>query len=330
MDIGTSFLVAARHGDGNKVSYKEFRDAFFRIKPSSPIASKMIEKGLEHTKYFKDNLGDFIVTGQDAIVKAVERHMSAARPLSRGVISPTEKDALPVLKFILKELIGAPQVENESLVYSIPAQPIDQPSDQFDVSYHEDVLGNFLKELGYNAKSLNEGEAIAYSELMNDGLTGVVCGFGAGMAQIVVMSSGEPVLKTSTVKSGDFVDRMTAIATNLPDSVIQIEKEAGGYDITEDNQDNAVHRALVVYYRRLIDYTVKVLATQLSNVGQLPKFNQPIPVILAGGTSLAKGFGTYFKQCLKQHQLPFEISTVRLAKDQLYAVARGCLLASSI
>ena len=229
MDIGTSFLVAARHGDGNKVSYKEFRDAFFRIKPSSPIASKMIEKGLEHTKYFKDNLGDFIVTGQDAIVKAVERHMSAARPLSRGVISPTEKDALPVLKFILKELIGAPQVENESLVYSIPAQPIDQPSDQFDVSYHEDVLGNFLKELGYNAKSLNEGEAIAYSELMNDGLTGVVCGFGAGMAQIVVMSSGEPVLKTSTVKSGDFVDRMTAIATNLPDSVIQIEKEAGGY-----------------------------------------------------------------------------------------------------
>lgn len=330
VDVGTSYLVAARQGEGNKIIYSDFRDAFFRISPSTPIAAKMIEKGLEGKKYFKDSNGDFVVTGQDAIDKAVERHSSAQRPLSKGVISPTEKDAIPVLKFMLKDLVGSPRVENESLVYSIPAQPIDQIADHFDTAYHEDVLGNFFKELGYNAKALNEGEAIAYSELMDEGLTGVVCGFGAGMCQLVVMSNGEAVLRSSTTRSGDFVDRMVATATNQPDTVIQMEKEAGGFDIMKDDSDNQIHKALVVYYRRLIEYSAKVLANQLQKTGQLPKFNQAIPIVIAGGTSLAKGFSVYFKHVLKDMELPFEVSTVRLAREQLKSVARGCLLGAEI
>ena len=330
IDIGTSFLIAAREGEGDTVSYREHRDAFFRITPATPIAAKMIESGLKGKKYFKDNNGDLVVIGQDAIDKAVERNTSARRPLHRGVISPTEKEALPVLKFIIKELLGDPQSPQESIAFSVPAQPIDQPADQFDTGYHEDVIGNFLKELGYKPLALNEAEAVGYSELMDDGLTGVTLSCGAGMINVCVMSSGEPILKFSVTKSGDYVDRMVAVATHQPDTVIQMEKEAGGYSIANNNQDNEIHKALAIYYRRLINYVVESLSSRLSNSADLPKFQQPIPVVISGGTSLAEGFADVFREELKSVSLPFQVSEVRLAKDQLRSVARGLLLASEL
>ena len=329
LDVGTSFLIAARQTDEG-IMFREHRDAFFRIQPSSPIASKMIEKGLQGLTYFKEDSGDFVLIGQDAIAKAVERQLSARRPLHRGVISPTEKDALPVLKFILRELVGTPREKNEKLVYSIPAVPIDQEEDKFDTGYHEDVIGNFLKEIGYEPRALHEAEAVAYSELMNDSLTGLTISAGAGMQNIALMSNGESILNFAVTRSGDWIDSKAAIACHLPDSVIQVEKEAGGFDISESNQINEIHRAVAVYYKRLVTYVATNLAARLNSLDSLPKFSSAIPLVIAGGTSLANGFDKLFKQELEKVTLPFQISEVRLATDQLRAVARGCLLASTI
>ena len=44
LDVGTSFIVKAQDSNGH-IEYKDFRDAFYIIKPSSPVATKMIEKG---------------------------------------------------------------------------------------------------------------------------------------------------------------------------------------------------------------------------------------------------------------------------------------------
>ena len=46
LDVGTSFIVLSKEGDKGTVEYKDFRDAFYIIKPTTPIATKMIEKGL--------------------------------------------------------------------------------------------------------------------------------------------------------------------------------------------------------------------------------------------------------------------------------------------
>ena len=39
LDVGTSFIVLASEGSKGKVLYKDFRDAFYVIKPSTPIAT---------------------------------------------------------------------------------------------------------------------------------------------------------------------------------------------------------------------------------------------------------------------------------------------------
>ena len=104
IDIGTSFIVLSKENE-NGIEYKDFRDAFYVIKPTTPVASKMIEKGLAGKVFIKDTDGSFILLGKDAIEKAIERNDNAKRPMSKGVVSAKEKDAKRVLAFILKEVV---------------------------------------------------------------------------------------------------------------------------------------------------------------------------------------------------------------------------------
>jgi hypothetical protein len=337
LDVGTSFIISSRQyeEDDNKVQYTEFRDAFLKLKPSSPIAKKMMAKGLKGQQYFEDVDGSYIVVGQDAIERSIERNVSANRPLDRGVISPHEKQARRILRHIFKEILGKPAIPGEKVVYSVPAQPIDQSADQFDVGWHTDAINNDLRALGFNPSPLSEAEAICYSELEGDDYTGVCLSFGAGMVNACLMSSGEGILHWSTTRSGDWIDRMAALATAQPDTVVQVEKEHSSFMIGQEIPSNPILSAVSSYYVRLIDYTVQHLLHRLLKAEHLPKFSEPLPIILAGGTSQAKGFVEQFQKTLDENnkgdlELPFEIKEVRAAGSQLRAVSRGCLLASQL
>lgn len=329
LDVGTSFVVLAQDAADGAVSYKDFRDAFYTIKPSSPVAQKMIEKGLAGRVFVKDADGTFILLGQDAIEKAVERNDSAKRPMHRGVVSAKEKDAKRILAYILKEVAGQASEPGEKLVFCVPAQPVDQEDEDFDVGYHEDVVKTVLGECGYAARAINEAEALCYSELENDDYTGVALSCGAGMVNCCVMLNGEPTVMFSTTKSGDWVDRMAAVATAEKDSVVQVEKEHGDFTIGQPT-DNVILAAVSSYYERLIDYTTKQLAAAMTDHKALPKFKNPLPVVIAGGTSQAKGFVELFRTKLGENGFPLPVSEVRHAQDALHAVARGCLVAAKV
>ena len=328
LDVGTSYIVLAKEKD-DKVEYKDFRDAFYTIKPTTPVATKMIEKGLAGKVFIKDSDGSFILLGKDAIEKAVERNDTAKRPMYKGVVSAKEKNAKRVLAFILKEVVGKASEDGEKLVFCIPAQPVDQEDEDFDVGYHEDVVKTILSECGYDAKAINEAEALCYAELDNDDYTGIGVSCGAGMTNICVMLNGEPTVVFSTTKSGDWVDRMSAVATGESDSVVQVEKENGGFVIGESN-DNPILGAVSAYYDRLIDYTTKQLSSAIGGHKSLPKFKEPLTIVIAGGTSQAKGYIELFQKKLIDNGFPLNIKVVRQASDPLHSVAKGCLIAAKV
>jgi hypothetical protein len=328
LDIGTAFLVMAREDENGKIVTTTQRDAFFEIQPTTKVHEKMIKAAIQKDKAKYLEFDDSIyLIGQYAVDKANERHQQSRRPLQKGIISPKEKQAIPILKFIIKELVGPARQPNEPLYYSIPAMPIDQDIDGFDTGYHQDVVGGYLKSLGYKAVGLNEAEAIAYSELLDDGLTGITLSFGAGMINAAVMSSGDPVLRFSTTKAGDWIDRMAAIASNQPDTLVQAEKESG---IDLRKPENDIQEAISIYYQRLIKYTLSSIADKLSNSPELPTFTHKINIIVSGGTSLVGGFIELFNAELKNIDFPIEIGEVKRASDQLTAVAKGCYLAASM
>jgi hypothetical protein len=328
LDVGTSFIVLSKD-ENDQIVYKDFRDAFYIIKPTTPVATKMIEKGLNGKIFIKDSDGSFILLGKDAIEKAVERNDTAKRPMYRGVVSAKEKDAKRILAFILKEVVGTASEPDEKLVFCVPAQPVDQEDEDFDVGYHEDVVKSVLSEVGYNARAINEAEALCYAELDNDDYTGIAISCGAGMTNVCVMLNGEPTVVFSTTKSGDWVDRMSAVATGEPDSVVQAEKEGGGFVIGEPI-DSPVLAAVSAYYERLIDYTTKQLSVALTGHKSLPKFKNPLSIVVAGGTSQASGYIEHFTKKLTENSFPLPIKEVRHAMDPLHAVAKGCLIASKV
>lgn len=328
LDVGTSYIVMASQ-ESDAISYKDFRDAFYVIKPTTPVASKMIEKGLTGKIFIKDKDGSFIVLGKDAIEKAVERNDTARRPMYRGVVSVKEKEAKKILAFILKEVVGEASEPGEKLVFCVPAQPVDQEGDDFDVGYHEDVVKAILSEVGYDARSVNEAEALCYAELEADDYTGIGISCGAGMTNVCVMLNGEPTVVFSTTKSGDWVDRMSAVATGEPDSVVQVEKEGGAFKVGEPN-DNPVLSAVSSYYERLIEYTAKQLTFALSGHKSLPKFKEPIKIVVAGGTSKAEGYIEKLQEKLIESNFPLDIKVVQHSADPLHSVAKGCLIAASI
>ena len=328
LDVGTSFIVLSQDNN-DQIAYTDFRDAFYIIKPSTPVATKMIEKGLSGKVFIKDSDGSFILLGKDAIEKAVERNDTAKRPMYRGVVSAKEKDAKRILAFILKEVVGTASEPNEKLVFCVPAQPVDQEDEDFDVGYHEDVVKSVLSEVGFNARAINEAEALCYAELEDTDYTGIGISCGAGMTNVCVMLNGEPTVVFSTTKSGDWVDRMSAVATGEPDSVVQAEKEGGGFTIGEQSE-NPVLAAVSAYYERLIDYTTKQLSVALTGHKSLPKFKNPLTIVVAGGTSQAKGYIENFTRKLTENGFPLQIKEVRHASDPLHAVSKGCLIAAKV
>jgi hypothetical protein len=329
LDVGTSFIVLSKKIAHDTIEYKDFRDAFYVITPSNPIAAKMIEKGLAGKIFVKDQDGSFIVLGKDAIEKALEKNESAKRPMYRGIVSPKEKDSKKVLSFILKEVVGKPSEPNEKLVFCVPAQPIDQTDEDFDVSYHEDIVKSVLSSCGYSARSINEAEALCYGELEEDDYTGIGLSWGAGMVNTCIMLNGESILTFSTTKSGDWIDHMSAIAVSEPDGIVQSEKENGKFTVGQTNP-NAILSAVSAYYERLIDYTTKQLVIALTESKSLPKFKKPLTIVVAGGTSQADGFVSMFESKLKENKFPLPIKVVKQADDPLHAVSKGCLIAAIV
>lgn len=337
LDVGTGFLCMAQMSSTGDMITKSVRDSFLELTPSNKMAKKIMKKGLVKAGVnFLEDSEKFFVLGEDSLNQSVERSMTTKRPMSKGVISPTEANALPMFKALLKELLGKPLVENEKILYSVPASPADAP---FDVVYHENVIESILKDLGYEGSSINEAHSIVFSELESDedSYTGLTLSFGAGMTNVCVANMADVVTTFSVSKGGDYIDLNSAISlgfdpkdersSEITPSLITYIKEQG-VDIRNPGTDR-VHIAISSYYKALISYAVKSIIQEIDALESKPRFLEPIKIVVSGGTSKAKGFLEIFKEEFKKQsdKLPFEVKDVVHARDPLTAVAEGALTA---
>ena len=325
LDIGTNMLVAGTLDEEGKARFKMQRDAFYRIVPKSEVNRNSIKKALEKRgfSFIEDKDGSFVVVGEEALETAIERNDVAKRPLRRGVISPKEKDSLPMLKILIEHLLG--KGDNDTLVYSVPAKPIDGG---FDIVYHTEMMGSYLGQMGYVAQPINEAFAIALSELLDDGLTGICLSFGAGMVNTAVMHQGDPLVEFSMTRGGDYIDQAAGTALDISPSLVQLEKESG---IDLMNPDSKIMEAVSVYYGSVIKYTLENIAYELKRrEKELPIFREKVPMVVSGGLTLAKGFVKKMESSIQTVNFPIKVSEIRKAGSPMTAVANGCLLAAQI
>ncbi len=326
MDIGTCFLVAASEDANNQTQVKSIRDAFIDMENDPQVRNMM---KMSNVNFIEEDDKLYIV-GDAAVVMANIFNKEARRPLSKGIISPGETEAEKILMIMLRNVLGTVRVENETCYYSVPAPPIDRETD---VVYHEAMFSKLVSTLGYKPVSLNEAAAIVYSNCAKEQFSALALSFGAGMVNICLMYQTMIGMAFSISRGGDFIDENAARATGTTASRIMSIKEKGInlLDPTEGEPKTFREReAISIYYKSLVFYALDMIKAEfLKREGSI-ELPSSIPIVLSGGTSLAKNFKEFFETGFKavEEKFPIPVSEIRMASDPLNAVAQGLLVAA--
>jgi len=317
LDIGTMNLVSARRTADGSVETTRMRDAFLDLDAS---AKKMLKlSGVNFIDHGEDGI---IVVGDAAMEMANVFGREARRPLSQGLISAGEMDALDVLGVLVKNVIGEPAKADEVCYFSVPAAPVDESRD---VVYHRGVFERIVTECGYEPYASNEAMAIIYAETAADGFSGLGISFGSGMCNLALAVSGVEGMVFSVARGGDWIDAGAAKATGSTQSRMCAIKERG-VDLMDPKSRE--EEALILYYKSLIEYALDQTTREFIKIKDRFSLPRPIPIVVSGGTSLAGNFLPFFEQVFekKRRKFPIEISEIRHASDPMNAVARGLLI----
>jgi hypothetical protein len=199
-----------------------------------------------------------------------------------------------------------------------------------DADYHQKILESILKAYKVNGKTItpyaiNEGLALVYAELGHKAFTGIGISFGAGMVNFCYSIFSHPVFNFSIVNSGDWIDEQAAKAAGETPTTINKLKQ--NIDLTKQ-PTNVAERAIQGQYRIMIERTMSEIKKAILDAGNSVRVENPVDIILAGGTSSPNGFVEIVQEVVKGMDFPIPIGEIKRPQDQLYAVARGCLVAA--
>ena len=323
LDLGTSRIVLASM-TGQSVNFTPQLNAFVDI----PF-SKMTEQMLARENILHEVEGAHIYAygnRSDEFAKFLDG--DTRRPMQSGLLNPAEPKNLQMIELLLERLCGKAS-DGEKLCLSIPSAPTDRGAD---LMFHERSVQGIFEKLGYQVQSVNEGLAVVYAELKDANFTGIGMSFGGGMCNICLAYLGLPVLTVATTRAGDYIDQSAASVTGETPTTVRLHKESAAESgfIIDSAAGGSIDHALSVYYADVIETAVTALRTAMAESKKLPRFTTPIPIVCAGGTTMAGNFLTRLKTVITATELPVRISEVYLAKDPLNATAKGALVGAML
>lgn len=325
-DVGTYNLVCSKRNDKNEFVHKREVNAFLDIPLEHDFVFNMM-KAANVPLIQRDKVA--YALGEKAVKMAYAvPAMELKRPMADGCVNPKEKEAYQILSLMVHSLIETVKEDKETLYYCVPANAINSETD---ADYHQKILEGIFKAfrnkdgLRVDPHPINEALALVYAELASKAYTGIGISFGAGMVNLCMAMFGNPVFSFAIVNSGDWIDKQAAKATSENTTFINQQKTK--IDLSKAPAD-LVERAIHTQYRIMIEHTVNGIKSGLQKNSKTVRSEDPIDIVVAGGTSSPPGFAELFKSVLEDAKLPIKLGEVIHPPDTLYAVSRGCLLAA--
>ncbi len=316
LDVGTMNIICAEK-DGDSTAFAQERNAFLEIE-ASDVTRSMLD--MAKVLYIEKD-DKFHILGEDAFKFANVFGRNVRRPMKHGIISPDEKESIPMIKLIIEKVLANPESHNELVCLSTPANPVDS---NMNVLYHKRTVEALSRRLNYEIQVIDEALAVIYSELGKHSFTGVGVSVGAGLTNVTVAYMATPIVSFSISRGGDWIDEQVAIATGLTKERVTSIKEKN-FALTTEFEVGSVEGALSVYYDALITYIIQNLKKKLSEV--TPPDTE-FPIAIAGGSTRPRGFNDVFENRIREANLPIDVSKINKAKDPIYTIARGCLIAA--
>ena len=323
LDIGTYHICSARMQD-DKLDIKKEVNAFFTV----PLTNKFMLNMIKQSGAPVIEVDNFAyILGDNARQLALSMGSEYRRPMQNGILSVQEKDAFNILAVIIRSMIGKIPEDGMVVYYSVPANAINTPTN---ADYHTKIVQSILDKYVDDGKSLkaypiNEALAIVLAELQDDQRTGISIGFGAGMVNLCYAMLAVPMVQFSVTKSGDWIDDESA--KHCGETVAFINDQKKEVDLSAEPK-NAVERALHYHYEIMIENALQGIKQGIVEAGSKANPGKPIKIVVAGGTASPKGFIEFFTKTLAKIEFPLEIGDIALAKDHLFTVVKGCLMAA--
>lgn len=339
LDLGTGTILFAKMVD-EKVEVNHIRNMFLKIDDSDISASEMANSKLDYITLNNDDgeVEMHCVIGDDALKLGNVFNKKVHRPMSRGMVSPNELDAVPIISSMIKSIAGQ-EINGGRCVFSIPSQPVDvdEEDEITPVEFHSEMFKSIFKDMGFDEViPLNEAMAIVFSDAANENFTAISISTGSGQVNVTLSYKGNSVLQFSTSRSGDWIDQFAASSSgSIPNKITSIKEKTDfnikvPYTATTNKKERIQRQALSFAFNQMIDHTIEVICEEFEKRADNFDFDDTkFPIIIAGGTSLAGGFVDVFREKFsKVKNFPIEVSEIRHAKNPLEAVSIGCLVYS--
>jgi hypothetical protein len=319
LDLGSVHICAgARSRATGQMLVNVERNAFLEVRADGFTQSLLRKFGI-----------GCVVRGQRAYIVGARAFELATifdkvvrQPLKEGAGYGSEPEGALLAQHLLEQVLGRPRMRDEICVYSIPGEPVDTGRNFI---YHQGVLENALRALGYTPRPMIESHVIIQSEFREQEYTGIGITCGGGTFNVCVACKGVPALTFSTSRGGEWVDRSVAKAIGMPEAQVCSIKERGMHLY---RPEDPVEGAVAIYYRHLLQDLLETFKRKIGEAEWVPSFTKPVDIVCAGGTALVGGFIDLFREELHKAQLPIAVAEVRLAENPLEAVVAGCLRAA--
>ena len=332
LDLGTKTVVCATRDTDGLVKFRQEINGFFTFPKQDAFTKNMLT---QQRIPFIERDGKFIALGSRAEKFAYAVNSTLRRPMADGTISH-EQEAITIMASIVQALLG--KLEKDSILYyCIPANALNKSTD---IQFHDKIVRLILEsykrtDVKISAYPINEARAIAIS---SDAPVAVSISWGAGMVNVCYSLFGVPIFEFSLVGSGDWIDVQSARqfgydpenprskAAETPTSICHRKQEL---DLTKPIKEmSRVDQSIVLHYQLLIENVINGIINGFQDNIDKARIEEPVPIIMAGGTASPAGFKEYFTSILNAHTLPFVVSEVKVVDKPLYAVAEGCLIAA--
>jgi hypothetical protein len=328
VDPGTMFFqVAERQGD--EIKYKTIRNAFVELAETEDIDDVLKRNNWQ---YIVDNKKYYVI-GDDAmqVANIFPGKIEVRRPMQDGILNKDEDMKLVVMAEMINSSVGKATDDNSWLCTCISSEAVDGAPNSV---MHRQRLEALFKRLGWQVKVIEEGLAVVLAErpsMVEDGVeipySGIGLSFGAGKANCVLAYKGLQVIGMSVARSGDWLDKQVSEQTGVPIAQVISAKEKK-LDFDNIDFDDDVLFALDAYYDQMIRYVFGHFSKKFA--AEKSRFNAPMDIVVAGGTSMPKGFCKKLENVVEGMDLPFQIKEVRHAKSPRNSVVTGLCIQSEV
>ena len=329
-DLGTMFFQTAENNKDGKLVLKEIRNAFVELEASEDIEQVLAQNDWQ---YVSDEKHYFVI-GEDSmrVARMFPGKVELRRPMAGGVLNKGEDKKMLVMAKMIESSVGEAPDDQSFVCICVSSDPVDGAQDNL---FHKMRITGMFKRLGWNVKVIEEGHAVILSEnpsiIDADGkkvpFSGIGMSFGAGKVNCVLAYRGLSVVGMSAARSGDWIDKKVSEQTDTPLAQVINVKE-NKLDFNDIDYDDDTVFALDAYYGNMIEYVFKNFAKKF--LQEKSEFEAPLDIIIAGGTSMPKGFVKKVKDVVSKLNLPFEIKDIKISKDPRNSVVKGLLTQSII